>query len=160
MARLRLTFTLLLAALTTACASTRQSGFPVVDNPGVTSCDSFLIYTMCLTDRAEDGDVDFVYFADDLQIFMYRPDEQLPGNMPIHKCARPIDGPLQGYGNALLYEDLSLLEEMDVKRKLLLAYMSAKNEVDECYGGDSSQGLSENAVGEEFTSDDFDWGED
>ncbi len=160
MNRLRLPAILLFAALTTACASTQQSQFPVVDNPGITSCDSFLIYTMCLTDRAEDGDVDFAYFADDLQIFLYRPDEQLPGNMPIHKCARPIDGPLQGYGNALLYEDLNLLEEMDVKRKLLLAYMTAKDEVDECYGGDSSQGLSENTAGEDFTSDDFDWGED
>ncbi len=153
-------FVLAFATLATGCASTQQAEQAALESPGTTTCDSFLIYTMCMTDRARDGDVDYVYFADDLQIFMYRPDEQLPGNMPIHKCARPIDGELQGYGNALMYEDLTLLEEMDVKRKLLLNYMAAKGDVDDCYGGDSSQGVSDNVVDEEFASDDFDWGED
>ncbi len=157
---LRRILALALVSLTTACASTQRAENAAADNPGLTTCDSFMVYTMCMTDRARDGDVDYVYFADDLQIFMFRPDEQLPGHMPLHRCARPIEGELQDYGNALMYEDLNLLEEMDVKRKLLLAYISAKGEVDECYGGDSRQGISEAPLEEEFAADDFDWGED
>ncbi len=159
MTRFRQLLALALVALTTACASTQQAETAAADLPGATSCDSFMVYTMCMTDRAKDGDVDFVYFADDLQIFMYRHDAQLPGHMPMHRCARPIEGEVQDYGNALMYEDLSLLEEMDVKRKLLLAFMSAKDEVDACYGGDSTAGLDDPAE-EEFAADDFDWGED
>jgi hypothetical protein len=157
---LRPTLALALVALTTACASTRQAENAAADSPGVTTCDSFMIYTMCMTDRAEDGDVDYVYFADDLQIFMFQPDAQLPGDMPIHRCARPIEGEVQGYGNALMYEDLNLLEEMDVKRKLLVAFMAAKDEVDVCYGGDSIEGISKPDADDEFASDDYDWGED
>lgn len=157
---LRAALALTLVALTTACASTQQAETAAADNPGVTTCDSFMIYTMCMTDRAEDGDVDYVYFADDLQIFMFQPDAQLPSHMSIHRCARPIDGELQGYGNALMYEDLNLLEEMDVKRKLLVAFMAAKDEVDLCYGGDSTEGLGNSPAEEEFASDAYDWGED
>lgn len=160
MTGLRTLFVIAFAALATGCASTQQAEQAAAERPGATSCDSFLIYTMCMTDRAEDGDVDYVYFADDMQIFMYRPDEELPSHMPVHKCARPINDELQGYGNALMYEDLSLMEEMGVKRKLLVNFMAAKDEVDECYGGDSTEGLSENGVSEEFSGDDFDWGED
>ena len=159
MTRARILLAFAIAALTTACASTQQAEkTAATERAGETTCDSFFVYTMCMTDRAEDGDVDYVYFADDNQIFLYQPGEVLPGNMPVHRCARPIDGPLQGYGNALMYEDLSLLEEMDVKRKLLVAFMSAKNDVDQCYGGDSTTGSAD--AGEEFASDDYDWGED
>ncbi len=161
MTRLRISLVLALAALSGGCASTRQAEqAAAVENIGPTTCDSFFVYTMCMTDRASDGDVDFVYFADDLQIFMYRPGETLPTDMPVHRCARPIYDPLQGYGNALMYEELSLLEEMDVKRKMLLEFMAAKEEVDDCYGGDSATGQAEGAADEEFVSEDFDWGED
>ena len=158
---LRTVSILLLATLATACASTKQAETVAREQqPGETTCDSFFVYTMCMTDRARDGDVDYVYFADDNQIFMYRPGENLPTDMDIHRCARPIVGPVQGYGNALMYEDLSLLEEMDVKRKLLVEFMAAKDEVDTCYGGDSTRGNAPAMAEEEFSADDFDWGED
>lgn len=161
MTSLRTACILLLVALTTACASTQKAETVAREQqPGETTCDSFFVYTMCMTDRAGDGDVDYVYFADDNQIFMYRPGETLPAHMDMHRCARPIEGPVQGYGNALMYEDLSLIQEMDVKRKLLVEFMAAKGEVDECYGGDSTAGNAPAMAEEDFGADDFDWGED
>ena len=161
MTTIRTVCLLLLVALTTACASTQQAESVAREQQtGEIACDSFFVYTMCMTDRARDGDVDYVWFADDNQIFMYRPGETLPADMSIHRCARPIEGPVQGYGNALMYEDLSLLQEMDVKRKLLVEFMAAKDEVDDCYGGDSMEANKSQPAEDEFAADDFDWGED
>jgi len=61
------------------------------------------------------------------------------------------------YSAQLLYgEHLTLLEEMDVKSKLLFSYLAAKVQVDECYGGDSSLGDATGAA-EDFLIEEYDW---
>ena len=128
--------------MTSACGS--MDSRPVADSNVTTvktSCESFFVYDMCMTDSTRDGRVDYAWFADDREIFLYRPGVPLPEALPLHRCAMAIGDKVAEYGSRLLYdEDLNLLQEMDVKRKLLVNYMAAKSRVDDCYGGDSRSG--------------------
>ena len=91
---------------------------------------------------------------------MFQPGEPLPQDMPLHRCAVPMDEDVVLYSSQLLYgEELTLLEEMNVKRKLLVSFMAAKDDVDGCYGGDSIGGTGDGQAAE-FAADDYDWGED
>jgi hypothetical protein len=149
------------ATLVSGCASFENG--QSVSNAGElkTRCGSFFVYDMCMTDARGDQRVDYIYFADSKEVFMYRPDVSLPGELPLHRCAMVMREDVVVHSSSLLYgEDLGLLEEMDVKRKLLLSYMAAKSDVDGCYGGDSRQGKAEAVQTYDFASDDFDWGED
>jgi hypothetical protein len=155
-------FIAFVAALASGCASTSQVGAPATaQGEAREACGSFFVYSMCMIDQAGDHRVDYMYFADDHTIFMYQPGTTLPANMPLHRCARPMSEDVVAHSSRLLYgDDLNLLEEMDVKRKLLVSYMAAKGDVDECYGADSSGESSGVGAEEEFASDDYDWGED
>jgi hypothetical protein len=157
----KLLFIPVIAALASGCASTRQANLPVEQESGKVSCGSFFVYDMCMTDRGGDHRVDYVYFEDDSTIFMYQAGEALPEDMPVHRCAVAMSEDIVSYGSQLMYdEDMPLLEEMNIKRKLLLSYMYAKNEVDNCYGSDSAKGGVAEESDEDFVSDDYDWGED
>jgi len=121
-------------------------------------CSGFFVYEICLADVEGDRVVDYVYFGDDLQIFMYREGVSLPDSMPLHRCRRPMTPEVTDIGSELLYlENGSLLTELDLKRRLLVRYLAAKDEVDECYGGDSSKGIRTDTVEEDFADDEFDW---
>ena len=116
-----------------------------------------------MTDTLGDQRVDYMYFGDTGEVFMYQADSELPGDRPMHRCAQPMEEDVVMHSSRLLYgEDLSLLQEMDVKRRLLLSYMSAKGGVDTCYGGDSRTGVvsGQQSPDESFAEDDFEWGED
>lgn len=157
----------LLAGLTSGCGSMQQAESPVQAPESTAAveakvaCGSFFVYDMCMTDRARDHRVDYVWFTDDSTIFMFQPGESLPADMPLHRCAVPMNEDVVQYSSQLLYgEELTLLEEMNVKRKLLVSFMAAKDEVDDCYGTDSSGGDRGGEAAVEFAADDYDWGED
>ena len=133
----------------------------VAESTGRTACGSFFVYEMCLRDTLGDRRVDYLFFADTEEIFMYRPGADLPKEMPVHRCAVPMRESVVTHSSTLLYgEDLSLLQEMDVKRKLLLSYMAARDGVDACYGGDSRRGQQAAGPEDDFMGDEFDWGGD
>ena len=163
MSRTPLTRAALLSTLLLGgCASMQpdQAGM-MSESQGKTSCGSFFVYKMCLTDTLGDQRVDYMYFADTDEIFMYRPGATLPTDKSVHRCAMAMEDKVVTHSSELLYGDeLSLLQEMDVKRKLLLSYMSAKDGVDGCYGGDSRTGLQAEGSEADFVSDDYDWGEE
>jgi len=126
---------------------------------GKLSCGGFFVYEMCAQDLYGRGEVDFLYFADTSEIFMYRKGADLSAVRPLtlHRCAMQMPEDTLLYSTQLLYgEQLTLLEEMDVKSKLLFSYLAAKEQVDECYGGDSSLGDATGAT-EDFLVDDYDW---
>ncbi len=151
-----------LILLLTACASQA----PMTDGDVLTAapveyfaCEGFFVYEICLADIEGDGVVDYTYFGDDLQIFMWRPGVTLPETMPLHRCGKAMTPEVTAIGNQLLHsENLSLLQEMDAKRRLLLLFLEAKDGVDECYGGDSTKGIpGGSAPDEPFADDEFDW---
>lgn len=146
-----------LVVLASGCASSQRTAMPLEQDAAKVACGSFLIYEMCMIDRAGDRRVDYAYFADDSQIFLYQQDEPLPAEMPMHPCAMPMTEDVVMHSSELLYsDDLTLLEEMDVKRKLLVSYMAARNGVESCNeDGDASE-----VAGAGFDSDDFDWGDE
>ena len=154
-----------LIVLTTACASTRQvdTAASGAAEDAKEACGSFFVYEMCMMDIEADRRVDYMYFADDDTIFMYQQGSALPADKPLHECAMPMSEDVLAHSSQLLYgEELNLLQEMDVKRKLLLSYMAAKDGVEDCYGADPSTGNVEStaSAGGDFASDDFDWGEE
>ena len=54
-------------------------------------CDNFVLYEMCARDSNRDGIVDYTYFQESKEIFMYR--DRLPRRIPagfgVHRCAMP-----------------------------------------------------------------------
>lgn len=146
-----------LVLLASGCASTQRAQIPAEQDAAKVACGSFLIYDMCMIDRAGDRRVDYAYFADDQQIFLYQEDEPLPAEMPVHPCAMPMTEDVVVHSSELLYSDnLTLLQEMDVKRKLLVSYMAARNGVETC----NDDGDTGEVAGAGFDSDDFDWGDE
>jgi hypothetical protein len=149
------------AVLVSGCASFESGQAASTAGDGKTRCGSFFVYDMCMTDARGDQRVDYIYFADSKEVFMYSAGASLPRELPLHRCAMEMQEDVVAQSSSLLYgENLGLLQEMDVKRKLLLSYMAAKSDVDGCYGGDSRQGNPELEQTSDFASDDFDWGED
>ncbi|MEM0952590.1 MAG: hypothetical protein AAGI24_00490 [Pseudomonadota bacterium] len=143
-----------------ACQSTPELERPQAAPVEYYECNNFFVYDICLADIEGDGDVDYVYFGDDLQIFMWREGVALPDSMPLHRCRRPMTPEVAQIGSDLLYNDEdNLLREMDLKRRLLFKYLGDKDQVDECYGGDSSKGIPTDVVEDDFSNEDFDWDE-
>ena len=73
----------------TACGFWGGTGeFPVTS----LYCDNFLIYRLCARDMDNDGVVEFVYFQESEEVFMWRPGarDEIPADMKIHKCAQPM----------------------------------------------------------------------
>lgn len=146
-----------LVVLASGCASTQRAGLPAEQDAAKVACGSFLIYDMCMIDRAGDRRVDYAYFADDMQIFLYQQDEPLPAEMALHPCAMAMTEDVVLHSSELLYsDDLTLLEEMDVKRKLLVSYMAARNGVADCNADDEGSAVA----GAGFDSDEYDWGDE
>lgn len=113
-----------------SCAST--------DGParlGTLRCERFFVYSLCVSDLDRDGRVDFMYFDDSREIFMYADEERaaLDGLLPFHDCAIPMSTSTREYSSALLYgSDLPLSERLALKGRLLRNYRDAQPAVEAC----------------------------
>lgn len=116
-----------------ACGSADLSG---LQPASVNYCDNFLIYDMCAVDRDADGAVDFVYFADDDSIFMYRPgaEDNFPPEREVHRCAMAMDEDLVETTSRLFFidEETSFLVRQDIRGAMMLKYMTYMPEVTAC----------------------------
>ena len=126
---------------------------------GPTDCTSYIIFDMCVRDQFGDGAVDMVYFSDTDEIFMYREGtrDRVELVMPLHRCAVPLNEGMQATTNRiLLREDLSMSQELAIKKALLTNYMAAKPEIDVCNArfADKSDGSAEE---EPIFMDDSSW---
>ena len=104
--------------------------------PGRHSCDAFFIYIICVGDIDRSGDVDYAYFGDDYQIFMYAQAMREPLNalgQPWHRCVIPMSERTRNYGSRLLYsEELGLSERLAIKGKLLRSYRASQGAIEAC----------------------------
>ncbi|MDG1492334.1 MAG: hypothetical protein P8Q84_00600 [Luminiphilus sp.] len=125
--------TLALLFMLQACAMTPDIGSQQAK--GVTACDTYLLFSMCVQDIDGDNTVDMVYFTDTKEAFMYQEGKQaLVGTViPFHRCAVPLDAGMQSTTNRLLQrENLSLTEEISITKELIVNYASAKPAIDAC----------------------------
>jgi hypothetical protein len=130
--------------------------------PARVVCDSYLMQDMCVQDLSGDATVDLVYFTDTNEVFMYQEGrkETVEQVMPLHRCAVPLNPGMQATTNQILHrKNLSLTEELDITRKLIVNFVAAKPDIDAC-NARYEQENPQVAYDEEFSEDDFDWGED
>jgi hypothetical protein len=153
--RLRAVVVLGLCLFLAACASQPDSaGFS-----GEHRCEAFFIYSICIADRDDSGDVDYVYFGDDLQVFMYdaEQEDELRSAHLFHRCAVPMSAETRDLSSQLLYgDDLGLSERLALKGKLIRSYRAAQPAVDACYTGDEKSPAADESFEDPFLSDD-DW---
>ncbi len=99
-------------------------------------CDNFLIYEMCARDTNRDGIVEYVYFDDSKEIFMYRDElpRRLPAEIDVHRCARAMDDSLVETTSRMFYidESTSLLQKTDIRGALMIKYIAWMPEVTAC----------------------------
>ncbi|WOJ94644.1 hypothetical protein R0135_05630 [Congregibacter variabilis] len=150
----RITVSMLVLWLS-ACAST----FDDVRPPGKEHCESFFIYVLCISDLDADGRVDYMYFDDTREIFMYADNmlNQLNKVLPLHACAVPMSDSTREYSSQLVYsDDLSLSARLAVKARLAVSYRAAQPAVDACVASLNPDSASE-ATQERPFDDDDDW---
>ncbi len=99
-------------------------------------CDNFLIYDMCIQDSDRDGIVEFTYFEDSREVFMYREgaDKGMPADLSLHRCATMMDDELVEISSRIFYinDDSSLMERTDIRGALMLKYMAWLPDVAAC----------------------------
>ena len=99
-------------------------------------CDNFLIYEMCIQDTDGDGLVEYTYFGESREVFMFREgaEDMLPTDMPLHRCARAMDEELVEVSSRIFYidEESSYIEKTDIRGALMLKYMVRLPEVAAC----------------------------
>ncbi len=148
---IHLAFVLTLAA----CSSTPEAPPAPVKSRLV--CDSYVIFDMCVRDLGGDGTVDMVYFSDTMEIFMYQEGQQeaVAAVMPFHRCAVPLNPGMQQTTNRILKRsNLTLSQELDITRELIVNYVMAMPEINAC------NARYDDAVPEqEFNTEDFVWDE-
>ena len=129
----RLLFLLCLPLLLAACGSTDVSGRRAVTS---TYCDNFLIYDMCARDTNRDGVVDFVYFTDSDEIFMYSAgaEQRFPPDRPVHRCAVEMDEDLVAVTSKLFFldDDSTYLEKQDIRGGMMVKYIAYMPDVTAC----------------------------
>ena len=113
------------------------SGVNLADRPvNNLYCDNFVLYEMCARDSNRDGIVDYTYFQETKEIFMYR--NRLPRRIPagfgVHRCAMPMEEDLITTTSRVFYIDdsSSLLEKTDIRGAMMLKYMTKLPEVTAC----------------------------
>jgi hypothetical protein len=114
------------------------SGPRLANTAGVHRCEAFFIYEICIADRDRDHAVDFMYFGDDLQIFMYDVAQRdaLEDVQPFHECAVPMSRNIRETSTELLYaDDLSLTQRLALKGSLIKDYREAQPAIDACNTG-------------------------
>ncbi len=99
-------------------------------------CDNFLVYDMCAQDLNHDGIVEFVYFPDSMDVFMYRGDAELniPEELGLHRCAILMDDQLVATTSRVFYidEETSYLERQDIRGAMLIKYIAHMPGVTAC----------------------------
>jgi hypothetical protein len=99
-------------------------------------CDSFMIYDMCAVDPNRDGRVDFVYFEDTDEVFMFSEGglARKPASRPMHRCAQQMEEDLVEITSRLFYvdEDTSALEKNDIRGAMMIRYFAKLPEVTAC----------------------------
>lgn len=153
-------FSVLASAVLVGCA-TQPDGPDLV---GRHRCESFFIYEVCIADRNEDGVVDYIYFGDDYQVFMYTGEieTELRAVEPFHVCAVKMSDDTRDLSSRLLYSDgLGLSDRLRVKGRLLANYRSAQPAVEACNDQNGRSDVALPGIDEEdpFLADD-DWDED
>jgi hypothetical protein len=123
--------TIALALIFTACATD-----PVSNNiRGQHHCESFFVYSVCVADEDSDGRVDYMYFGDDLQVFMYDDAQEasLRARHPFHACAVPMGDSTRSLSSQLLYgDDLGFTKRLELKGALIGNYRAAQPAVEAC----------------------------
>ncbi|MEE4278243.1 MAG: hypothetical protein V2I82_07260 [Halieaceae bacterium] len=141
-----------------ACASQPDySGFA-----GKHRCESIFIYSVCIADRDASGTVDYVYFGDDLQVFMFDPEQEaeLRVRHRFHRCAVAMSDDTRELSSQLLYgEDLGLSQRLAIKGRLIRSYRAAQPAVDACQGREGSTPSGTDDVEDPFVIGE-DWDED
>jgi len=99
-------------------------------------CDNFLIYELCARDTNRDGIVEYVYFDDSKEIFMFRDSlpRRLPDDIGVHRCVRAMDDSLVATTSRMFYIDdsTSFLEKSDIRGSLMIKYIAWMPEVTAC----------------------------
>lgn len=131
-AKSRLGVSLILFLLLVSCGSLPDGERP----SNALYCDKYLMYDMCARDQNRDGIVDFVYFTDSEEIFMFREgvQERYRGNMAVHRCAQVMDDNLVATTSRVFYvdDDTSFLEKQDIKGAMMIKYIAYMPEVTAC----------------------------
>lgn len=112
-------------------------------------CDDFMIYDICARDSNRDGVVDFVYFADTNDIFMYREgaESRFPDEHGVHRCARAMDENLVTTTSRLFYidDETTYLEKQDIRGAMMIRYIAQMPEVTACNMRAEEAGNEQNA---------------
>lgn len=124
---------LLLCSLLIACGSTDRDGLRPVSS---LYCDSFMTYDMCARDTNADGVVEFVFFGDTRDIFMYREGAEatFPREFGVHRCAQLMGEGLVATTSRLFYidEDTTYLERQDIRGAMMIRYIALMPKVTAC----------------------------
>jgi len=123
---------LLICLALAGCGSLPEGGRP----SNALYCDTYLIYDMCAQDQNRDGVVDFVYFTDTEEIFMFREgvQERYRGRLGVHRCATVMDESLVATTSRVFYvnDETSFLESQDIKGAMMIKYIAYMPEVTAC----------------------------
>ena len=99
-------------------------------------CDNFLIYEMCAEDLDNDGIVEYVYFADTVEVFLYRQGarDSIPDRLHMHRCIRVMDEGLVETTNRVfeVTNDTSYLEKQDIRGAMMIKYFAHLPEITAC----------------------------
>ena len=126
---LRLTILGIFSTLLVACSNLDMEGLQPASH-------NFLIYDMCARDTNRDGVVDYVYFTDTDEIFMFREgaDRRFPEDLLVHECAQMMDEDLVATTSRLLFidEETGYLERQDIRGAMMIKYIAYMPEVTAC----------------------------
>jgi hypothetical protein len=91
---------------------------------------------MCAQDLNGDGVVEYVYFEDTKNVFMYREgtDVDIPTDLSLHPCAQLMDEELIATTSRVFYmnEETTYLERQDIRGAMMLKYVSYMPRVVTC----------------------------
>lgn len=110
-----------------------------IEGKGLTNnlyCDNFLIYNMCASDPNNDGVVDYVYFTDSEEVFMFSEGglDRVPRSQPVHRCVKQMEEDLVATTNRLFYLDdnSTALERTDIRGAMMVKYLAYLPEITAC----------------------------
>lgn len=132
--RLLSIFTLLFMVACSSITTPEQDNF--VDHN--VQCMRYFIYEICVRDFDADKQVDFVYFNDTQETFLYRSDiepSKLVGlGFPMHRCVQLLNDETQQAANDLLLvsKEDSYQEKSRIKKAMVDSYASYAPTVKAC----------------------------
>ena len=84
----------------------------------------------------DDGVVEHVYFADTLEVFLYRKGtkESIPDRLDMHRCVRAMDEELVSTTNRVfgVTDDITFLEKQDIRGAMMIKYFAYLPEITAC----------------------------